>query len=66
VFCVVVVSLSLLFLVIRAANQEPSFLEPRIIANGPKYEPRPYYGDPKIPDQLKELAKYERVTRITE
>ena len=65
-FCVVVVSLCLLFLAIRWANQEPSFLEPRIIANGPKYEPRPYYGDPKIPDQLKELAKFERVIRITE
>lgn len=53
------------YYLIKAAIEPPHFLEPRVIATGKKYEPRPWYPPPKVPEQLKELSHYERVEYIT-
>lgn len=63
--CVVVIAICLLVLGVRWATQEPSFIEPRVIASK-KYQPNPRPMTPKVPDQLKELSQYEIINRITE
>jgi hypothetical protein len=63
--CVVVIAICLLILGVRWATQEPSFIEPRVIASK-KYEPNPRPMNLKVTDEVKERAQYKVISRITE
>ena len=56
--CVVVIAVCLLVLGVRWATQEPSFIEPRVIASK-KYEPNPRPMKPKITKEVIEKSEYE-------
>ena len=56
--CVVVIAICLLILGVRWATQEPSFIEPRVIASK-KYEPNPVPMRPKITKEVIEKSEYE-------
>lgn len=68
--CLILIVGFLLFLAVLAIDkltEPPSFIQPRIVANGPKYEPNPHYPERRIvPEQLKEWADAEIINRITQ
>lgn len=49
------------YYLVKKALEPPHFLEPRVIATGKKYEPRPWYPPAKkeITPEIIEKAEYE-------